>query len=201
MLVDGTGKDYGKISKLKSMLDGKGYECFILAVNTDLETAIKRNRMRPRKLPDEKVKAMWMAVNDNLDKFKSLFGKNFMSVTNNDEDNPSVQSLKAYKKIGAWSKTPPKSKKAQNWIKAALDARKTRREEVEDNLNEVYVLVHNNKIVDKGNKSQMNSARKALKKKTGETDHKKLFVGLSGMKPQFVDIGKKWKEEVEIKEY
>ena len=106
----------------------------------------------------------------------------------------------AYKKIGAWSKKAPSSKKAQDWIKQALDAKKTRREEVKDEMNEVYVLVHNNKIVDKGNKSQMNSARKALKKKTGETDHKKLFVGLSGMKPQFVDIGKKWKEEVEIKE-
>ena len=136
LLVDGTGKDYNKISKLKSMLDSKGYECFLLAVNTDLETAIKRNRMRPRKLPDDKVKAMWMAVNDNMDKFKSLFKQNFMAVTNNDEDKPSVQSMKAYKKIGSWSKKAPASKLAQNWIKQALDARKTRREEVEDNLNE-----------------------------------------------------------------
>ena len=200
LLVDGTGKDFNKIAKLKSMVEKKGYESYLLAVNTDLETAIKRNRMRSRKLPDEKVKEMWFAVQNNMDKFGKLFGKNFLAVTNNDEDNPSKQSMIAYKKIGSWSKTPPKSQKAQNWIKAALDARKTRREEVEDNLNEVYVLVHNNRIVDKGNKSQMHLARLKLKKKTGETDHKKLFVGLKGTKTQFADIGAKWKEEVEIKE-
>ena len=200
LLVDGTGKEKEKITKLKSQVEKFGYETYLLAVNTDLETAMERNRNRARKLPDDKVKEMWLAVRNNMTYYKSIFGKNFLTVVNNKEDSPSKQSMIAYKKIGAWSKKPPSSKIAQDWIKQALDAKKTRREEVENELNEVYVLVHNNRIVDKGNKSQMNSARKALKKKTGETDHKKLFVGLSGMKPQFVDIGKKWTEEVEIKE-
>ena len=39
LLVDGTGKEKEKITKLKSQVEKFGYETYLLAVNTDLETA------------------------------------------------------------------------------------------------------------------------------------------------------------------
>jgi len=42
-IIDGTGKDYDKISKQVSMLKGLGYDCYMIFVNTSLDTAQERN--------------------------------------------------------------------------------------------------------------------------------------------------------------
>ena len=89
--------DKHKITKLKSQVESLGYETYLLAVNTDLETAMERNRNRARKLPDDKVKEMWLAVRNNMTYYKSIFKKNFLTVVNNKEDSPSKQSMIARK--------------------------------------------------------------------------------------------------------
>ena len=53
IVVDGTGKDYKKIKKQVDMVRNLGYAVHMIFVNTDLETALKRNKMRPRQLPDD----------------------------------------------------------------------------------------------------------------------------------------------------
>ena len=44
IVVDGTGKDYAKIKKQVDMLREMGYAVHMIFVNTDLETALERNR-------------------------------------------------------------------------------------------------------------------------------------------------------------
>ena len=37
IIIDGTGKDVGKISRQKQLLDQVGYDCYMIFVNTSLE--------------------------------------------------------------------------------------------------------------------------------------------------------------------
>ena len=58
------------------------------------------------------------------------------------------------------------------------------------------VIVHNNKVIDKGAKSSMLKKMKQIRKKTGDS-HKKLFLGNSPSRK----IGDVWKEEVDESNY
>ena len=83
-IVDGTGKDYGKSQKQVGYLKGLGYECYMVFVNTSLDTALAQNAKRKRTLPENEVSKMWKEVQDNIGKFQSLFGgSNFIVVDNN----------------------------------------------------------------------------------------------------------------------
>ena len=50
IIIDGTGKDVGKISRQKQLLDQIGYDCYMIFVNTSLDIAQERNMKRKRKL-------------------------------------------------------------------------------------------------------------------------------------------------------
>ena len=83
-IVDGTGKDFSKIQKQVGYLKGLGYECYMVFVNTSLDTALAQNAKRKRTLPENEVSKMWKEVQDNIGKFQSLFGgSNFIVVDNN----------------------------------------------------------------------------------------------------------------------
>ena len=85
LIIDGTGKDYDKIAKQVSGLKSLGYECAMIFVNTSLQTAQERNKMRKRTLPEKQVEVMWNGVQQNMGKFQRLFGaSNMIIVDNND---------------------------------------------------------------------------------------------------------------------
>lgn len=85
LIIDGTGKDYDKIAKQAQGLKALGYECYMIFVNTSLETAQERNKMRKRTLAPKAVESMWNEVQSNIGKFQRLFGgPNFIVVDNND---------------------------------------------------------------------------------------------------------------------
>ena len=52
IIIDGTGKDIGKIGRQKKLLDQLGYETMMIFVNTSLEVAQQRNKERRRTLPE-----------------------------------------------------------------------------------------------------------------------------------------------------
>ena len=57
----------------------------MIFVNTSLETAQERNKMRKRTLAPKAVESMWNEVQNNIGKFQRLFGApNFIVVDNND---------------------------------------------------------------------------------------------------------------------
>ena len=85
MVIDGTGKDYGKITTQASGLKQLGYDVHMIFVNTSLDVALARNEKRPRSVPEKIVKDSWNQVQSNIGKFQQFFGnKNFIIVDNND---------------------------------------------------------------------------------------------------------------------
>jgi len=123
LVIDGTGKDYQKIQKQKEQLEAMGYETAMIFVNTDEDTALKRNRERDRSLPDEEVTKMWKSVQNNLGKFQNSFKSKFFIVDNSEGSNFEAASTSVYKKISAWMKQEPRNKFAQNWISQAKSVR------------------------------------------------------------------------------
>ena len=117
IVVDGTGKDYAKIKKQVDMLREIGYAVHMIFVNTDLETAQKRNNMRSRSLPDDMVKKMWDEVQKNIGKFQSLFRNRMTIVDNSEGSNIEKATTDAYKKIQTWAAKPPENSIAMKWIK------------------------------------------------------------------------------------
>jgi cytidylate kinase len=84
LIIDGTGKDYAKIAKQVQGLKLLGYECYMIFVNTSLDTAQEQNKKRKRTLPEKEVATMWNDVQSNIGGFQRLFGNsNFIIVDNN----------------------------------------------------------------------------------------------------------------------
>ncbi len=85
MVIDGTGKDYSKITTDASNLKQLGYDVHMIFVNTSLDVALERNARRPRSVPEDIVKKSWNQVQQNIGAFQRFFGnKNFIIVDNND---------------------------------------------------------------------------------------------------------------------
>ena len=84
LIIDGTGKDFAKIAKQVQGLKLLGYECYMIFVNTSLDTAQEQNAKRKRTLPEKEVATMWNEVQSNIGGFQRLFGNsNFIIVDNN----------------------------------------------------------------------------------------------------------------------
>lgn len=116
LVIDGTGKDYAKIEKQANKLRELGYEVAMIFVNTDLDTALERNRMRSRSLPDSVVENMWKDVQKNLGKFQNFFRQKMFIVDNSTGSNYEGAVISTYKRIMQWSATPPASFAAKKWI-------------------------------------------------------------------------------------
>ena len=122
LLIDGTGKDYKKIQKLRSSLDTIGYDTYMLFVNTSLDVALQRNAMRTRQLDATEVEKMWNAVQQNMGKFQLLFGRrNFILIDNNSAAEDVFHKL--FVQIKTLVDDPVTSKAALAWIRAQLPAR------------------------------------------------------------------------------
>jgi shikimate kinase/nicotinic acid mononucleotide adenylyltransferase len=116
IIVDGTGKDFDKIKKQSDELKRIGYETGMIFVNTDLETALQRNRDRKRTLPDADVEKMWKAVQNNIGKFQAYYKEKFIVVDNSTGADYNANVMNAYRKMGAWIKTPAKTPQSKKWI-------------------------------------------------------------------------------------
>ena len=124
LVVDGTGKDPDKIAKQAKMVKDLGYDVAMIFVNTDMDTALNRNRMRARSLPDAEVEAYWKAVQRNVGKFQRMFGKqNFLVVDNSEGKNYQKETLRAYRDVQRFVKKPL-SNKAQKWVDAEREKKK-----------------------------------------------------------------------------
>jgi len=120
ILLDGTGKDVGKVAKDKQALEQLGYECIMIMVNTDLEVTKKRNAQRARTVPEDMLVKMWNVVQSNIGKFQRLFGSaNFHIIDNTyGLDHPDVKddALEVQRAIDNFLRTPPKMPAAKQWI-------------------------------------------------------------------------------------
>lgn len=116
LVIDGTGKDFDKIERAKANLVSLGYECGMIFVNTDLETAKKRNAQRERSVKEDLVVKMWKEVQSNLGRFHHEFGNNFYLVDNSEGSNFEPQVNKVFSKLSSWSRTPSTNPLARKWM-------------------------------------------------------------------------------------
>ena len=122
IVIDGTGKDAEKILKQKKKLESMGYETAMIFVNTNIGTAVDNDAKRDRTVGKDAVTAMWSAVQDNIGRFQTMFGKeNFYVVDNSagrikNNAEADRETRSAYVGISKWTKIPPKSKLAKKWI-------------------------------------------------------------------------------------
>jgi len=124
MVIDGTGKDYSKITTQAASLKNIGYDIHMVFVNTSLDVALERNARRPRSVPEDIVKKSWNQVQQNIGAFQRFFGnKNFIIVDNNDvNDNVFDMVGKQVRRMLSKKVDNPM---AQQWIDNEL-ARKAR---------------------------------------------------------------------------
>lgn len=122
VIIDGTGADYGKMVRYKKELENIGYDTYMIFVDTSLEVAFERNKMRSRVVPEHVVKKKWDEVQQNKSKYKSLFGSTFQLVNNNNATEEVFS--KVWKDVMKFSKKPVKSPEAKKWIDLEMMRRK-----------------------------------------------------------------------------
>ena len=69
LIIDGTGKDYEKITRQARELETLGYDTHMIFVNTSLDVALIRNAERSRSVPEPIVTQSWKDVQKNIGKF------------------------------------------------------------------------------------------------------------------------------------
>lgn len=120
LIIDGTGKDYDKIAKQVQSLKALGYDCYMIFVNTSLDTAQERNRMRKRTLPEKQVAKMWNEVQNNIGRFQRLFGASSMIIVDNNDAGEDVFA-KVWKRVMKLVKNKVTNHIAKAWIQKELD--------------------------------------------------------------------------------
>ena len=73
LLIDSTGRIAGTVRRIKDELEDKGYETTMIFVNTDLETALRRNRERERTLPDKLIHQNFDIIDQRLGEYQRIF--------------------------------------------------------------------------------------------------------------------------------
>ena len=123
LIIDGTGKDYDKIAKNMRDLQQLGYDCYMVFVNTSLDTALQRNKERDRTVPEPIVVQSWKAVQSNLGKFSQLFKRNLVIVDNNEVGEDLMNPV--FKQVRGLAKTKVQNGIGRQWIANEL-AKKAR---------------------------------------------------------------------------
>ena len=127
LVIDGTGRDYDKISAQMRMLKELGYDCSMIFVNTSLEVALERNSNRPRSVPEYIVSKSWTAVQSNIGKFQNLFGMSNMIIIDNNQSDKELVTVtlnKVSKAVRQLVTKPIQSYTAKRWMASERKARR-----------------------------------------------------------------------------
>jgi len=118
LVIDSTARNMDKIKKQKAALEALGYDTAMVFVDTSLETALERNQMRARSVPDAVVRNSHEEIRAQAKKLKGLFGTNFWNVSNDgDMQSLAKETNKWYSKIMNWVNKRPNNNQAKDWIK------------------------------------------------------------------------------------
>jgi dephospho-CoA kinase len=117
LVIDGTGKDPDKIVTQARQLIKLGYDVAMVFVNTDLDTAIKRDAARKRTIGEVEATKYWKEVQRNIGRYQQLFGKNnFLVVDNSEGKDYQAETLRAYRDATKFTNKTPDNPKAKKWI-------------------------------------------------------------------------------------
>jgi cytidylate kinase len=122
LIIDGTGKDYDKISQQSTRLKQLGYDTHMIFVNTSLDVALQRNAERSRSLPEPIVVKSWKSVQSNLGKFSQHFRGNLIIVDNNDAGEDIFTNV--FKQIKRLLRKKVKNPQADEWMYQQMKLKK-----------------------------------------------------------------------------
>ena len=93
LFIDSTSTNPNALVRRRGLLESLGYECGMIFVNTNLETALDRARNRARQVPEDMIKRKYEEAQNLLPFYKSKFDF-YVEVDNNDGelDNEALQS-------------------------------------------------------------------------------------------------------------
>jgi hypothetical protein len=134
LIINGTGDDHEKISRIKDRLEEIGYDTSMVMVNTDDEVSKQRNIERGtrggRTVPEEIRKQKWDAVQASRPELAKMFGDKYMEFDNSEDlrqASPEVvkakkdEMLQLFKNVQQFVTEPPQSKAASLWVAHEMD--------------------------------------------------------------------------------
>ena len=135
LIINGTGEDFKKITRIKEKLEELGYETAMILVNTDDEVSKQRNIERGqsggRTVPEEVRKEKWLSVQNSRPEFAKLFGDKYMEFDNSEDlRNASPEIVKAKKEellqlftnVQEFVAKPPATESSQEWVATQMHA-------------------------------------------------------------------------------
>ena len=122
LIIDGTGREYDRISKQASTLELLGYDTHMIFVNTSIDVALERNAKRARSVPTPIVVNSWKATQANIGKFQNLFGNNFIILDNNDADEDMMMQI--FKRVRKLANKKVQNHRGKAWIANELRMKK-----------------------------------------------------------------------------
>ena len=122
LIMDGTARDYNKISGQQRLFKLLGYQTIMLFVNTSLDVALERNANRARSVPENIVKTNWNTVQSNIGRFQKLFQPaNFYTIDNSSSEKELVTTtLNKAASIVRRTMNQPHNFIAKQWIERQL---------------------------------------------------------------------------------
>jgi len=138
LIINGTGDDVEKISRIKERLEDLGYETAMIMVNTADEVSKARNVERGqrggRTVPEDIRKEKWDSVQRSRPEHAKMFGQNYIEFDNSEDLRnapPEVVDAKKkemdgiFKTIQKFVTKPPKNLSASNWVADQLQRKDT----------------------------------------------------------------------------
>ena len=126
LIFDRTGSDYNETSEIIKMLKKIGYDVLMILIKADLETTKKRMKSRERKVEPDYQEYSYKKIQENIPKYRSVLGKNFILVDNSGEFNKTKEQEwnKQWKNIRGFLNSAPSSPKAKEWIANELEKKR-----------------------------------------------------------------------------
>ena len=138
LIINGTGDDVEKITKIKKKLEEIGYDSSMIVVNTADEISKQRNIERGqrggRTVPENIRKEKWDNVQAGRAEFAKLFGANYMEFDNSEDLRtapPEVvkakkeEMLQLFTNVKNFVAAKPTSDSAKEWIASELNKKDT----------------------------------------------------------------------------
>ena len=138
LIINGTGDDIEKVTKIKKKLEEVGYESSMVLVNTADEVSKQRNIDRGqrggRTVPENIRKEKWDGVQAGRPEFAKMFGDNYMEFDNSEDLRnapPEVvkakkdEMLQMFAKIKEFVAKPPENPIASAWVAMELQKKDT----------------------------------------------------------------------------
>ena len=133
LIINGTGDDLEKITRIKSGLEKLGYDTAMIMVNTSDDVSSQRNIERGqrggRTVPETIRKEKWDASQDARTEYAKMFGNNYHEFDNSEDlrqaspdivKQKKMELLDIFKAMKEFVSSPPNSDIAKEWVASEL---------------------------------------------------------------------------------